>query len=87
MAEIAPFRAWRYDFPNLGENLSTRIAPPYDVLDLAGKNRLLAGSNRNVVAIDLPHAPAKELGPPECYETAIPRKKGANLTGSVNRTV
>lgn len=70
MANIAPFRAWRYDFLNIGENLSTRIAPPYDVLDLAGKNLLLAKSDRNVVAIDLPHAPAKALGPPECYEAA-----------------
>lgn len=70
MAEIAPFRAWRYDFPRIGENLSSRVAPPYDVLDQQGKERLLAKSDRNVVAIDLPYAPAKALGPPECYEAA-----------------
>jgi len=51
-------------------DLSTLVAPPYDVLDAAGKQRLIARSDRNIVAVDLPHIPAKELGPPACYATA-----------------
>ena len=49
------------------------IAPPYDVLDAQGKEALLAGSERNIVAIDLPHLPAKDLGPPEAYRGAAVR--------------
>jgi len=70
VAEIAPFRAWRYDFAGIGAGLSARISPPYDLLDQAGKDALLAESDRNIVAIDLPYAPAKALGPAECYEAA-----------------
>jgi len=44
------------------------ISPPadraaYDVLDSAGKQRSFAKDPCNIVAIDLPHTPAKELGP------------------------
>lgn len=51
-------------------DLSAVIAPPYDVLDASGKSALLAKSAQNIVAIDLPHIPAKELGPPSAYEGA-----------------
>ncbi len=51
-------------------DISALVAPPYDVLDEAGKARLLAGSERNIVAIDLPHLPAKTVGPPQTYEVA-----------------
>ncbi len=70
MAEIAPFRAYRYDFQALGGDVSGRIAPPYDVLNEADKARLLKQDDRNIVAIDLPHMPPKALGPAECYEQA-----------------
>jgi uncharacterized protein (DUF1015 family) len=70
MARIEPFPAIRYDFGRLGAQLSTRIAPPYDVLDQADKDHLLAGSDRNIVAIDLPYIPPKSAGPPECYKKA-----------------
>ncbi len=68
MAQIEPFPAIRYDFARIGAALATRIAPPYDVLEQADKDRLLSGSDRNIVAIDLPHIPPKSLGPRECYE-------------------
>lgn len=51
-------------------DLSAVIAPPYDVLDLPGKQQLLAKSDHNIVAVDLPHLPAKELGPATSYQQA-----------------
>lgn len=51
-------------------DFSHLVAPPYDVLDLRGKESLLRKSPRNIVAIDLPHVPAKELGPAETYAHA-----------------
>lgn len=70
MAEIRPFAALRYDFEALGDELSRRIAQPYDVLDERQKAALLDGSRYNIVAVDLPHVPAKDLGPPQAYEQA-----------------
>lgn len=67
MPTVFPFRALQYA---TGHDLSAFVAPPYDVLDAAGKARLLAKDPRNVVAIDLPHTPAKELGPPAAYDAA-----------------
>ncbi|MEM7628217.1 MAG: DUF1015 domain-containing protein [Planctomycetota bacterium] len=68
MAQIFPFNAVQY---NAGSgDVSTRVAPPYDVLDKADRDALLAADAANVVAIDLPHVPAKELGPPEAYAGA-----------------
>lgn len=70
VAEIAPFAAIRYDFARFGGDLSKVIAPPYDVLDQADKDVLLAKSDRNIVAVDLPHIPPKSLGPQEAYDRA-----------------
>ena len=69
MADIRPFNGIRYapaadlDFGNL-------IAPPYDVLDQDGKDRLLLRSIRNITQIDLPHMPPKVAGPDEVYVNA-----------------
>jgi len=68
MAEIRAFEAIRYDPRRLGDDLSARIAPPYDVLDQQDRDALLARSDRNIVAIDLPHIPPKTLGPQEAYD-------------------
>jgi uncharacterized protein (DUF1015 family) len=70
MPEVFPFRAICYPGGALGRDQSALIAPPYDVLDAAGKARLLARDSRNIVGIDLPHTPAKELGPPGVYAAA-----------------
>jgi uncharacterized protein (DUF1015 family) len=67
MPQVFPFRAVQY---SARPDLSTLVAPPYDVLDAAGKQRLLDKNTSNIVAIDLPHTPAKELGPPESYQKA-----------------
>jgi len=66
--EIRPFRGWRY----LGSNgdVSPFIAPPYDILTQADKDRLLRRSDRNIVAVDLPHVPPNDLGPPSKYDQA-----------------
>jgi uncharacterized protein (DUF1015 family) len=72
MPAISAFDALVYS-PMLARtpsDLSPLVAPPYDVLDAAGKARLLARSERNIVAVDLPHIPAKELGPPAAYSSA-----------------
>jgi len=68
MAAVSPFGALQY---NGGRgDLSRVAAPPYDVLDAEGKRSLLERDARNIVAVDLPHVPAKELGPPEAYAEA-----------------
>ncbi len=67
--EIRPFRGWRYNAPR-GGDVSDLIAPPYDVLSGADKARLLARDERNIVAVDLPHTPPKEVGPDTEYEQA-----------------
>jgi len=69
MAEIKPFRAIRYN-PDRFANLSTVLAPPYDVLDEAAKAKLLARSPQNIVEIDLPYLPPKAVGPDAVYEKA-----------------
>ena len=73
MAEVRPLAAIRYDHTRLGGDLSTVIAPPYDVLGAADKETLLARSDRNIVAIDLPHIPPKSAGPPEVYQASAQR--------------
>lgn len=68
MPSVYPFRAVQY---NAGQgDVSDLVAPPYDVLDAAGKAALLKKNSGNIVGIDLPHVPAKELGPPEAYQAA-----------------
>ncbi len=68
MPAVFPFAA--VQFKQGSGDVSSLVAPPYDVLDAAGKRALLAKDGSNVVGIDLPHTPAKELGPPEAYEGA-----------------
>jgi uncharacterized protein (DUF1015 family) len=67
MPAIHPFRAVTYSHR---KDLTSVIAPPYDVLDANGKKALLDRDPKNIVAVDLPHTPAKELGPPEAYAKA-----------------
>ncbi len=68
MPSIHPFRAVQY---NQGKgDVSTLVSPPYDVLDLSQKQEMLDQNAHNAVGIDLPHVPAKELGPDEVYQNA-----------------
>lgn len=61
MPSIRPFRALRYS-SELVEDLSTVVAPPYDVISPEEHRRLLASDARNVVRLDLPQ---DEPGDPE----------------------
>ena len=69
MAIIRPFAGIRYS-TKIGKNLSSVIAPHYDVLDGRQKQAFLAKNPNNIVAIDLPHVPPKQLAPPGVYESA-----------------
>ncbi|HEY7089219.1 MAG TPA: DUF1015 domain-containing protein [Tepidisphaeraceae bacterium] len=69
MATIRPFTGIHYaSRPDL--ELSKVIAPPYDVLDDAGKAKLQAKHANNIVTIDLPFMPPKSVGPDEVYAKA-----------------
>ena len=56
MADVRPFRALHYDPTRV--DLADVTAPPYDVLDEAGRADLLSRSAHNVVELDLPRSPA-----------------------------
>jgi uncharacterized protein (DUF1015 family) len=53
MAEVLPFKALHYDLGKVG-SLDAVAAPPYDVIDAAGRAALLQRSPHNAVVIDLP---------------------------------
>ena len=57
MADVQPLRALRYD-PAVAGSLQALAAPPYDVIDPRQRAELAAQSPYNVVALDLPEAPA-----------------------------
>jgi uncharacterized protein (DUF1015 family) len=69
MADIRPFQAIRYAALS-GLDFSRVVAPPYDVLDEAGRSALQAKDPRNIVEVDLPFMPPKSVGPDEVYERA-----------------
>lgn len=52
MAVLKPFRAWRYN-PEMVGDLSSVVAPPYDVIDDAHRDRLYDSSPFNVVRLIL----------------------------------
>ena len=56
--EIAPFRALRYESSG-GPGIGRLIAPPYDVISPAERERL-AGEPHNIVHLDLPAAEADQ---------------------------
>jgi uncharacterized protein (DUF1015 family) len=70
MSTIRPFSAIRYAIDTASRDISTRLAPPYDVLSREDKDALLAADPRNFVGVDLPHIPPKSAGPPEAYEAS-----------------
>jgi uncharacterized protein (DUF1015 family) len=52
VAQVRPFRAVRYDEQRSGP-LASLVAPPYDVLDAAARDRYLAANPHNVVHLTL----------------------------------
>ncbi|MCD4699278.1 MAG: DUF1015 domain-containing protein [Phycisphaerae bacterium] len=69
--DIRSFQGWRYS--SADGDISRFIAPPYDVLSQAEKNALLACDEHNIVSVDLPHVPPKQVGPDEVYQAAANR--------------
>jgi uncharacterized protein (DUF1015 family) len=85
MPAVFPFTAIQY---TTGHDLSRYVAPPYDVLDSTSKAALLVppkGDPRNIVGIDLPHTPPKELGPPAAYAAAAARFAELLKDGTLKR--
>lgn len=70
MPQIRPIPAVLYAAAKAGKDVSALIAPPYDVLDEISKPALLRQDATNIVAVDLPHLPAKAVGPDETYRKA-----------------
>lgn len=89
MPAVFPFRAVQYSKVPMQDgaaDVSGVVAPPYDVLDAQSKAALIARSAQNVVSIDLPHLPAKELGPPSAYEGAAEKFRGWLADGTMSRS-
>jgi uncharacterized protein (DUF1015 family) len=89
MADVRPIHATHYDLDVVG-SLDAVAAPPYDVIDPQQRQGLLARSEYNAVAIDLPK-PYGETGPQDTgddpYERAAQtmetwRRAGALVTDS-----
>jgi len=83
MPPVYPFQALQY-LQGRGD-ASTLIAPPYDVLDAAGKAALRSKNAHNIVAIDLPHVPPRNLGPPAAYSSAAKTLCEWNANGILNK--
>jgi uncharacterized protein (DUF1015 family) len=81
MADVQPLQAFRYDTAVVGD-LSQVVAPPYDVIDPAQRQGLLARSPFNVVAVDLPQ---KEPGGRDPYEAAGQLFAGWQQQGAIKR--
>ena len=69
MSIIRPFQAIRYATAAMPD-ISSRLAPPYDILSEEDKQALLARDPANFVKIDLPHTPPKSAGPPRAYQAS-----------------
>jgi len=82
--EIRAFQGWRYDVSG-GRDISPFIAPPYDVLSAQDKSQLLAGCDKNIVSVDMPHVPPKELGPESVYFDAARRLEQWKSSGLLRR--
>jgi uncharacterized protein (DUF1015 family) len=52
-----------------GDDVSDRVAPPYDVISPEERERLLAASADNIVALELPQGPLDPDAPDNRYET------------------
>lgn len=83
MPAVYPFRA--VQFRRGQGDLSNLVAPPYDVLDKSGKELLLKKDPANIVGIDLPHTPAKELGPAGAYQAAADSYRAMLAAGTLTR--
>lgn len=81
--EIRPFRGLRYSVES--DDISSLIAPPYDVLTGEDKDALLSRDERNIVGVDLPHVPPRKVGPDAVYQAAADKLAGWISQGIIRR--
>lgn len=81
--EIKAFRGWRYHSDK--GDVSSLLAPPYDILSQADKDALLAAEPDNIVAVDLPHVPPAEAAPDGVYQAAAGRLEQWTRSGLLRR--
>ena len=86
MPEIRAFRALRYN-PEVVSDLARVVAPPYDVISPAQRAILASRDPRNVVAIDLPIAGARDADPDDRYREAGRRLTSWRTNGTLRLDV
>lgn len=69
MADVSPFRGWRYDVAQVGD-LSDVTCPPYDVIDDAFQERLYQQHPCNVIRLELNRQEPGDAGPDDRYARA-----------------
>ena len=69
MADIGPFRGWRYGLEQVG-SLADVVAPPYDVIDAVAQDRLYQQHPCNVVRLILNRAEPGDVSESARYERA-----------------
>ncbi len=82
MARVRPFLGVTYAG---GTDITTRCAPPYDVIDEDMRERLLAQDDLNVVALELAEGPLDPHAPGNRYQTAATRWKTWLESGTLVR--
>ncbi|MBI3749954.1 MAG: DUF1015 domain-containing protein [Chloroflexi bacterium] len=83
MPEIRPFRALRYDVATIGDPACV-LAPPYDVIGPALRDRLLARHPANIVRLDLPGEDAGDQ-PDDRYRRAARILAGWRSDGTLHK--
>jgi uncharacterized protein (DUF1015 family) len=69
MADVCPFRGWRYDLAQVGD-LSDVVCPPYDVIDARMQNELYKRHPCNVIRLELNRTEPTDAGPDARYVRA-----------------
>ncbi len=84
MPLVRPFQAIAYDL-SAGPDVTPLIAPPYDVVDEEMRARLLARSEHNIVAVDLPEGSPDPAAPDSRYRRAAEIWRAWLETGVLRR--
>ncbi len=83
MPEIRPFRALRYNSATIGDPACV-VAPPYDVIGAAERERLIARHPANIVRLDLPREEAGDA-PDDRYRRAARTLAGWRSDGTLHK--
>jgi len=82
MALVRPFRAFVFGHEP-AQDVSTLVAPPYDVVTPEQRENLLAANRHNVVALELPEGPLDSTAPGNRYETGHARWRAWRESGVI----